>query len=65
MLAPVQLGKSGLQVSRLGLGTMNFGVLGQGNPLRKYRRSNNLIRDIAATLLDALINRSVMVAVQR
>lgn len=35
MLAPVQLRKRGLQVSRLGLGTMNFGVLGQGNPLRK------------------------------
>jgi len=31
MLKPVQLGKSGLQVSQLGLGTMNFGVPGQGH----------------------------------
>lgn len=31
MLKPVQLGKSGLQVSQLGLGTLNFGVPGQGN----------------------------------
>ena len=35
MLKPVQLGKSGLQVSQLGFGTMNFGVPGQGNPPRK------------------------------
>ena len=31
MLKPVQLGKSGLQVSQLCLGTLNFGVPGQGN----------------------------------
>lgn len=31
MLKPVQLGSSGLQVSRLCLGTMNFGVPGQGH----------------------------------
>jgi aryl-alcohol dehydrogenase-like predicted oxidoreductase len=31
MLKPVQLGRSGLQVSQLCLGTMNFGVPGQGH----------------------------------
>ena len=31
MLKPVQLGKSGLMVSQLCLGTMNFGVPGQGH----------------------------------
>jgi hypothetical protein len=31
MLNPVQLGNSGLQVSQLCLGTMNFGVPGQGH----------------------------------
>ncbi|MFB0949632.1 MAG: aldo/keto reductase, partial [Halioglobus sp.] len=31
MLKPVQLGNSGLHVSQLCLGTMNFGVPGQGH----------------------------------
>ena len=31
MLKPVQLGKSGLRVSQLCLGTMNFGIPGKGH----------------------------------